>query len=136
MHTQPFIIDVDRSRGLISARAYQFWTLAVLERYRVRVQAEQEAIRRSGLRPLFLIDVREHGVQSREVVEGLQRFADSPSCRATKTAVVVESALYRRQAARIGSVPHHATFHDERDALDWLLEDEADPECEKALAGA
>ena len=135
MHTLPFIIDVDRAKGLISAKAYQFWTLAVLEQFEARVRAEQDAIRRSGLRPLFLIDVREHGVQSREVVEGLQKFADSEHCRPTKTAIIVESALYRLQAARIGAAPHHATFRDEHDALEWLLQDEASSGFEGSVSG-
>ena len=117
----PFTIEVDRSRGLICAAAYGFWTPAVLERFKVGVQTEQEAIRGSGLRPLFLIDVRRHGVQSRGVVEGLQAFAKMASCRATKTAVVVESALYRLQAARIGSEPDHAIFSDHDAARRWLL---------------
>ena len=134
MYTNPFIIEVDRSKGLISARAYQFWTLGILEQFEARVRAEQDAIRRSGKKPLFLIDVREHGVQSREVVEGLQKFADNAVCRATKTAVIVESALYRLQATRIGSVPSHATFRDEHEALDWLLKDEANSGREEALA--
>lgn len=121
MNTLPFTVEVDRSSGLILATTFQFWTLATLELFEAAVMAEQEAVRRSGLPPLFLIDVRQHGVQSREVVEGLQRFANSANGRATKTAVVVESALYRLQAARIGSVPHHAIFRDERDARDWLL---------------
>lgn len=134
MYTNPFIIEVDRSKGLISAMAYQFWTLAILEQFEVQVRAEQDMIRRSGKKPLFLIDVRKHGVQSREVVDGLQKFADSASCRATKTAVIVESALYRLQATRIGSVPHHAIFRDEHEALDWLLKDEANAGREQALA--
>lgn len=119
--TLPFTIEVDRSNGLICAAASEFWTLAILEQFKARVQAEQDAIRRSGLRPLFLIDVRKHGVQSKEVVEGLQAFARSASCRAMKTAVVVESALYRFQATRIGSEPDHAIFGSEEEARQWLL---------------
>ena len=136
MHTSPFTIDVDRSRGLISAAAYDFWTLETLRLFQARVEAEQEAIRRSGLRPLFLIDVRRHGVQSKEVVEGLQKFASTSSCRATKTAVVVESALNRRQVTRIGAVPDHATFRDEHEALDWLLANEASARRETSLSGS
>ena len=120
----PFTIEVDRSSGLIRAAAYEFWTLATLAQFKARVQAEQETIRRSGLRPLFLIDVRQHGVQSRDVVEGLQAFARSPSCRATKTAVVVESALYRFQAERIGSERDHAIFRRDDEARQWLLANE------------
>ena len=99
--------------------------MAILEQFKVRVEAEQEAIRRTGLRPLFLIDVRQHGVQGRDVVEGLQAFARSASSRATKTAVVVESALYRLQAARIGSEPDHAIFRSDAEARRWLLASEA-----------
>ena len=124
MNTLPFTIEVDRSSGLISAAAYEFWTLATLELFKARVRAEQDAIRRSGLRPLFLIDVRQHGVQSKEVVEGLQAFARSANCRATKTAVVVESALYRLQAARIGAEPDHAIFRSDDEARHWLLASE------------
>ena len=109
---------------MIRAATFQFWTLPILERFKVCVQAEQEAVRRSGLRPLFLIDVRQHGVQSREVVEGLQAFARSGSCRATKTAVVVESALYRFQAERIGSEPDHSIFRNDDEARQWLLAEE------------
>ena len=121
MNTLPFIIEVDRSIGLICATAYEFWTLTILEQFKARVQVEQDAIRRCGLRSLLLIDVRQHGVQSREVVEGLQVFAKSANCRATKTAVIVESALYRLQAARIGSGPNHAIFRSHEEARLWLL---------------
>lgn len=124
MNTLPFTIEVDRSSGLICAAAYEFWTSAILEQFKVRMQAEQEVIRRSGLRPLLLIDVRQHGVQSREIVEGLQAFARSASFRATKTAVVVESALYRLQAARIGSEHDHAIFRSDDEARRWLLANE------------
>ena len=136
MNTLPFIIEVDRSSGLIRATAYEFWTLAILDQFKARVQSEQEAIRRSGQRPLFLIDVRQHGVQSREVVEGLQAFAKSANCRATKTAVVVESALYRLQAARIGSEPDHAIFRSDDEARGWLLAKEEGGSRERPLPAA
>ena len=131
-----FTIEVDRSTGLICAAAFEFWTPAILERFKGRVQVELEAIRRSGLRPLFLIDVRRHGVQSREVVEGLQAFARMASCRAMKTAVVVESALYRLQAARIGSEPDHAMFRSDDEARRWLLADEKSGDRRRSLSAA
>lgn len=136
MNSFSFTIEVDRSSGLIRAAAYEFWTLAILERFRIRMQAEQEAISRSGLRPLFLIDVRQHGVQSREVVEGLQAFARSASCRATKTAVVVESALYRFQAERIGSERDHAIFRSDDEARHWLLANEEGDNSKPSLPAA
>ena len=136
MTSLPFTIEVERSSGLIRAAAYEFWTLAILERFKACVQAEQEAVRRSGLRPLFLIDVRQHGVQSREVVEGLQAFARSGSCRATKTAVVVESALYRFQAERIGSEPDHSIFRNYDEARQWLLADEGNGDRKPSLSAA
>ena len=134
VNSLPFTLEVDRPSGLICAAAYEFWTLATLERFKARVQAEQEAIRRSGLRPLFLIDVRQHGVQSREVVEGLQAFARRGSCRAMKTAVVVESALYRFQAERIGSEPDHSIFRNYDEARQWLLADEGNGDRKPSLS--
>lgn len=121
MDKQDFDVEVERSIGLISAAADRFWTLATLERFKARILAEQEAVRRSGLRPLLLIDVRRHGVQSKEVVQGLQEYANSAHGRATRTAVVVEAALYRPQADRIRSSSHHALFRDMREARDWLV---------------
>lgn len=126
MSSLPFTIEVDRSTGVIRATAYEFWTLATLAQYEAAVVAAQGAVRRSGLGPLLLIDVRRHGVQSREVVQGLQRFAGSTHGRTMKTALIVESALYRLQAARIGSSAHHAMFQNDDDALAWLLEREGD----------
>ena len=136
MDTLPFTIEVDRSSGLICAAAYEFWTPAILERFKVSVQVEQEVTRRSGLRPLFLVDVRQHGVQSKEVVESLQAFANSSSWRATKTAVVVESALYRLQAARIGSGPNHAIFRSVDEARQWLLAKDEASDCKPPLFAA
>ena len=121
MSSPSFTIEVDQSNGVIRATTYEFWTLATLEQYEAAVVTAQETVRRSGLRPLLLIDVRRHGVQSREVAQGLQRFAGSKYGQATKTAVIVESALYRLQAARIGSSAHHAIFQNDDDALQWLL---------------
>lgn len=84
------------------------------------IMAEVNALLRQRRTPLLLVDAREHGVQSQEIVSGLQQWAQSDAVRSIRTAVLVDSALYRMQAKRIGHSEAHSIFNDEAEARSWL----------------
>lgn len=65
----------------------------------------------------ILIDAREQGPQSQEVIHELNSLLSGPVHEHTKTAILTTSALLVLQTKRGGA----SSFHDEVEALNWLL---------------
>lgn len=120
MPEEPFTVHIEAATGVLVARAQSFWKVETLHEFTASIMASIEVMKRQGRPVLLLIDAREHGVQSQEVVIGLQRWAHSDAVKAVRTAVIVPSALYRRQARRISSPGNHELFSDEVEARAWL----------------
>lgn len=120
MAEEPFSVSVEAVTGVVVARANSFWKVDTLHQFTAAIMASVEVLQRRGRPVLLLIDAREHGVQSQEVVSGLQQWAHSDAVKSIRTAVIVPSALYRRQARRISSPGDHELFGDEAEARAWL----------------
>lgn len=121
----PYTIAVDASRGLIRATLRGMWDLGVLAGYTAELQATFARLSASvppGQPLELLIDLRQHGVQPREVGEAIQaELARADVAAAARTAVLVSpSALHRLQAQRLGSHLAASFFADEAEALAWL----------------
>lgn len=121
MSNEPFSVEIDAKLGVVKGVVRAFWTVATLHEYKSAIANGKHRLVAAGLEPRLLIDARHQGVQGQEVVQGLRDFAASPEGRATRTAIIVESALYRLQIARIRSNEEHRTFENEEEALTWLL---------------
>lgn len=123
MEQLPFTITRDPARGFVEATLRGFWDMAMLDAFRAEVIRATDMMENAGKRPLLLVDARAHGVQSKEVVEGLRAFASSAAGLKRRTAVLVDGALYRMQASRIRSADVHQVFADPHEARQWLLDE-------------
>ena len=123
-----FEISTDVPRRLLMIKMSGLWEVATVEAYREAVIAAGERLIASGCKAdqiLALVDVREGGPQSQEVVAAYRERVEAHGLAAPKRlATVVASALLKRQIERIG-VSNQRVFTDERAALDWLLAGEA-----------
>ncbi|WP_010188659.1 STAS/SEC14 domain-containing protein [Sphingomonas sp. PAMC 26605] len=119
-------IDVDIKRRFVRLTLSGFWDRATFDRYTQEVEGlAREAIRAGRVRQDYrvLLDLRNHGVQSREIAAeieaGLIRNA-SPKQR--HAVLISDSALHKSQVQRLGSATDARLFENEQDALAWLLE--------------
>ena len=71
----------------------------------------------------LLMDGREQQVQSREVIEALQRRAGNRGTARVRVAVLVATMLRKLQADRVSPAANRAIFFDENEARAWLLAD-------------
>ena len=129
MTRPPFTIEYDEPQQLLKLRLFGLWELETLDRYTDELNRIFGRIAASGGSPKdsrILVDLREHGIQSREVASEIETRLSRGAAVAKRHAVLVsESALHKMQAARAGSQIQARFFTDEQAAVDWLLEDPA-----------
>ncbi len=125
MGEQPYTVVVDGARGLVRATLRGIWSLEILGRYSAALVDALGQLARDGHSPAsarLLIDLRQHGIQPREVAEAIQARVSETEMPVGRTAVLVSpSALHRMQAQRIGALFHANVFDDDARALSWLL---------------
>ena len=119
-----FRIDVDQRQSLVRLTLFGQWDVVTVDRYAAAAQDAFATLTEAGTpldRCKALIDLRQHGVQPREVTERIQRWISLDLSEGARHAVLLsESALHRMQAQRVGSTLGAAFFSDEAEALAWL----------------
>ena len=124
-------IHVDVERRLVRLTLVGFWTRQTYERYDhalEKLAAQASAAGRSRYEYRVLVDVRRHGLQSKEVAAEIERGLTELADHGQRHAVLVSpSALHKAQARRITSRLVAGYFGDEEEALAWLLTDDAVP---------
>lgn len=125
MAEPPYTVSVDRERSLVRLTLSGLWDLPTCERYAADVRKAFAGLVAMGV-PIdaygVLIDLRRHGVQSREVSERTQAELRNGISSGSHHAVLVsESVLHKMQAQRVGSLIGASFFTDEARAIDWLL---------------
>ena len=100
--------------------------METIRKYKEAITAAVTALFEAGCKPgqlVALVDTREAGAQSQDVVAAYQKELGSSSGLAPRKLVtLVSSHLLKRQVERI-AIPNQRLFTDERDALAWLLSD-------------
>jgi hypothetical protein len=122
-----FTIGFDKQRHILRARLMGPWLPETVERFAAEMQeakARHAKTLDSGSAISVLIDAREHGVQSQQVVSRLRELAGEFSRDVGRTAVIVTSAVHQLQAKRINPVAEHRVFATEGDAIAWLCGDQ------------
>ena len=120
-----FKTHVDPRQSLVRLSLSGQWTVEIVDDYAMAAEAAFRQLTETGT-PLrkckALIDLRQHGVQSREVAERIQGWIRLALSDGARHAVLVsDSALHRMQAQRVGALLGARFFSDEAQALDWLL---------------
>ena len=94
-----------------------------LEIYVEELRTLRHRQRASTGRFLHLVDARESALQTKWGTDRLTLYnsADGDMLPNDRTAVVLNSALLKMQAARLASHVQFATFMDVEEAVDWLL---------------
>ena len=119
-----FTIDVDRRDALVRLTLFGLWDVATVDRYAAAAQAAFSSLNEAGVpldRCKALIDLRQHGVQSREVTHRIHGWIKLDLSGGARHAVLVSaSMLHRMQAQRVGAALDANFFSDEADALAWL----------------
>ena len=118
-------IDVDPQRQLVHLRLLGQWDRPTLTAYRQELRNAMQTFAAQGARPgeyLLLIDVREHGVQPKEVAAEHQEIIAEYIPLARRRALVMSaSALHALQVRRISPTPDVDMFRTDEEALAWLL---------------
>lgn len=122
-----YSIDVNPRQQLLEVRLSGQWTVATVASYRLDVDAALARMQAQGGRPgeyLLLVDMREQGVQSREVAAAYQAFISDYAWVGRRRATIVSgSALHELQVKRVAKEldVENAFFRTEEEALGWLF---------------
>ena len=124
MADELYTIKIDRQRSLVRLTLFGLWDVAAVDRYAAAAQAAFSTLTKAGTpldRCKVLIDLRQHGVQPREVTERIQIWLKKALSGGALHAVLVsESLLQGMQARRVGTLLDAEFFANEVMALDWL----------------
>lgn len=72
----------------------------------------------------MLVDLREHGGQSRDIIDKIQARLAQGDWRASRRALILSAlALHKMQAQRLETSADTAFFGNEDEAMQWLLAD-------------
>lgn len=115
-------ISLDRNRRLLRAVFTGLWDIQTLNRYEVEREA---AVRGAGWRSGeydYLLDLRDHPVQTQDVAAKGDEYYRSFQPRPRKLALIITSALARMQVTRVVKGTQERFFDNEKAALDWLAE--------------
>lgn len=116
-------ISLDKDRKLLRVAFKGLWDIQTLDRY----EAEREAVvRGSGWRSGeydYLLDLRGHPVQPRDVAAKGDEYYRTYQPRPRKLALIVSSALARMQVTRVVKGMQEQLFANEEAALAWLAEE-------------
>ena len=130
MTDQKFKIEVDRRELLVRLTLFGLWDVGTVDQYAAAAKSAFADLIETGARIdkcKALIDLRRHGVQSREVTNRIQSWLGLALSDGARHAVLVsESMLHRLQAQRVGSALGASFFSDEASALAWLMLAETD----------
>ncbi|WP_293884058.1 hypothetical protein [Sphingomonas sp.] len=126
MSTPGYKIEVDTKNRLVRLTLTGFWDRATFDRYTEEIEGLAQEARRAGRARLdyrVLVDLRNHGVQSREVATSIEAGMIHNASPLQRHAVLISnSALHRSQVQRLGASTDTRLFENEEDALAWLLE--------------
>lgn len=119
-----FEISIDPSRKLLIVTFRGHWTVATTDSYAAARKVALADMAARGCQSgdlLILLDRREQGPQGQDVVARLQDIAAENNRHARRIAVLVSSALHKRQIDRINSDGQAHLFDSEPEALAWLM---------------
>lgn len=113
-------ISLDTEHKLLRLKLNGMWEVETLKRFegerRMRLQL---AGWKSGEFDC-LVDLREHGVQTKEVAAGGQEIHQAVDLRPRKLAIIVAGAIKKMQVSRTIEGTLEQVFDDEHEALRWL----------------
>lgn len=122
-----YVIRVDVQRRLVTLKLLGFWTVETYDEYTRALKTlavKGKAAGRSLEEYRVLVDLREHGLQSKEVAACIEQgLADGATRRHPHAVLVSPSALHKAQAQRIGAHIAPGFFTDEAVAMQWLMAD-------------
>ena len=123
-----FTITADAERRLFKIVMRGLWTVDTVADYHRALDKTVAALLASGVphrEMVALVDARGLTAQTQDAVNSFrERFGDN-RLAPRRLATLVSSALFKRQAERIG-MGNQRMFTDEAEALAWLLSDTGD----------
>lgn len=127
MSVEKFSFNLDRDRALLTVVMSDFWDMATVKEYALRVTEQLRELKRLGRPTACLVDVREHSVQPKAVTDYQQKIVvELGPLHADRVAIVASSALLRIQTQRICAQRQHLVFDAIEPALAWLLGERAE----------
>lgn len=126
MAEDKFRIVADPQQHLLRIALVGHWEVAEVSRYKAALGETVQRMRAEGCSPgsiCALVDTREGGVQSQDVVTAWQEELGSSAFAPSRLATIVSSALLKRQVGRI-AIANQRVFDNEDDAMAWLQSSE------------
>lgn len=127
MTADKFRIIVQPEHCLLRITMREHWTVETVAAYRAALLPAIDKLITNGCSRgtmLALVDTREGGAQSQDVIAEYQRELGGGDLAPRRLATLVSSALFKRQVERI-AIPNQRLFTDEEEALAWLLSSDA-----------
>ncbi len=120
-----YSITVDMERHLVRLKLSGFWDLETYERYTCELDdmtTKAANADRSAQNLRVLVDLRDHGLQSREVATAIHENLKKAAYSAQRHAVLISASfLHKTQAQRVSAPMKAQFFCDEEEAVMWLL---------------
>ncbi len=121
-----FKIISESGRHLLRIVLFGHWDVPEVFRYKAALDQALQQMRAEGCPSgsiSALVDTREAGVQSQDVVAAWQEALGSSDLAPCRLATIVSSALLKRQVGRI-AIANQRVFDNEVDAMAWLQSSE------------
>lgn len=122
MPDERFRIEWDEAAGLLRIIVSGFWDLVTVEEFKGAFAVAEQDSRRvpgSSIGLRVLIDARAMRAQGQDVTSALQAAFVRERAIPTRSAMIVESALFRLQLQRV-TQGERRFFENEGAALSWL----------------
>lgn len=119
--TEHYKINLDYEKRLMQVRLFGFWNSDVIADFIRDIEIEEKRLL-VGQRPYFVLsDLREFPVQSRDIVDEMEKHLAAWSNTGSFSAIVTPSALAQMQFKRIAEGGNRKFFTIIEDANAWLV---------------
>lgn len=115
-----YSILFEPTRRLVRITRRGLWTVEIFGQYDGELRSLLELVQLRTREFLGLIDIRDQGVQTREVAQRFEKLIAEDLLQPVRVAVLTTKALAKLQAERVGRTTQRV-FTSENEALDWLF---------------
>ena len=115
-------IDYDRRTGIVTSISSGVLTVDDIRQAALDIRRLMQQARQDHGRGLYLVDARASIVQTREIMEEVERHGSYLTGPQDRMAIIVPSVLTSMQSRRVFNAPNEALFQSMEEAIVWLAE--------------
>lgn len=115
-----YSISFEPARRFMRVTRRGLWTIGVFRQYERELRSMLHLVQLRDREFLGLVDLREQGVQTREVAQCFEALIAQDPLQPVRVAVLTTKALSKLQVERVGRTTQKV-FTSELEALSWLF---------------